>query len=307
MDMTQAKHWILYLGVRLCFTLLGWAPRRLAYAVCRCIATLIWRVDSKHRAIGMTNLSIAFPERPPGWCLKVLSDSFRNLGELAVELSHLTGMRRDEVRKRIPYEEGRGLENYLKARSFGRGVLFVTAHVSAWEMLPAAHASRGYPLSFLVRRLDNVWLDRWSETIRCKFGNRILDKRDSIRKVMSLIKRGEDVGFLLDQNVMEREGIYVPLFGRPASTSSSVAALALRTGAPVVVGFLCPQARSGFFRIRFYPPLRARPKAEAEGEILRLTALINGRIEEVIREFPAYWLWGHRRFQTQPDGRNPYL
>ncbi len=305
--MKKVKNWVLYLGVRLSVTLLRWTPRALAYVICRRIAALIWRVDSKHRAIGMTNLGIAFPERSVGWRRRVLLDSFLHLGELAVELSRIPAMQRGEVRRRAPYEEGRGLENYLKAKNSETGVLFVTAHISAWEFLPAAHAAGGYPLSFLVRRLDNPWLDRWSRRIRCKFGNGVLDKRQSIRKVMSLIRGGGDVGFLLDQNVMEREGIYAPLFGRPAATSSSVAALALRTGAPVVLGFLCPRARPGFFRIRFYPPLRARQEAEAEGEILRLTTLINDRIEEVIREFPAYWLWGHRRFQTQAGGRSPYL
>ena len=142
-------------------------------------------------------------------------DSFLHLGELAVELSRIPAMRRGEVRRRAPYEEGRGLDNYLKAKNSETGVLFVTAHISAWEFLPAAHAAGGYPLSFLVRRLDNPWLDRWSRRIRCKFGNGVLDKRQSIRKVMSLIRGGGDVGFLLDQNVMEREGIYAP-FLRPS-------------------------------------------------------------------------------------------
>ena len=123
---------------------------------------------------------------------------------------------------------------------------------------------------------------------------------------MSLLREGKDVGFLLDQNVQESEGVYAPLFGRPASTSSSVAALAVRTEAPVVLGFLCPDYRRGFYRIRFYPALYALKEENPEAEVLRLTAEINRHIEEVIREFPSHWLWGHRRFQTQPEGEHPY-
>ena len=263
-------------------------------------------VDSKHRFIGMANLAIAFPDRSIAWRRKVLLDSFRHLGDQAVELSRLRGMGSAEMRRRVRYDSPHGLANYLEACASGKGVLLVTAHVSAWELLPAAHAARGYPLSFLVRRLDNPWLDRWSETIRCRFGNRVVDKHRALRKVLKLIQERKDVGFLLDQNVQESEGVYAPLFGRPASTSSSVAVLAIRTGAPVVLGFLCPDSRAGFYRIRFYPPLYARPKEESETEVLRLTAEINRHIEEVIREFPSYWLWGHRRFQTQPDGGNSY-
>ena len=301
-----AIDWSLYAVVRVSLLLLRWTPRCLAYPICRTIARWVGMADSKHRLIGMVNLAIAFPDRSIAWRRKVLLDSFEHLGDQAVELSRLPGMGSGEMRRRVRYDSSCGLANYLEAHASGKGVLFVTAHLSAWELLPAAHAARGYPLTFLVRRLDNPWLDRWSETIRCRFGNRVVDKRRALRKVMKLIQERKDVGFLLDQNVQESEGVYAPLFGRPASTSSSVAALAVRTGAPVVLGFLCPDSRLGFYRIRFYPALYARPEEESEIEVLRLTAEINRHIEEVIREFPSHWLWGHRRFQTQPDGEQPY-
>ena len=301
-----AKDWFLYAVVRVSLFLLGWTPRFLAHSICRSVAAWVWMVDSKHRSVGMTNLAIAFPGHSVAWRRKVLRDSFLHLGDQAVELSRLPRMGSAEMRRRVRYESQYGLANYLEARSSGKGVLFVTAHVSAWELLPAAHAARGYPLNFLVRRLDNSRLERWSKTIRCRFGNRVVDKRRALRKVMSLIREGKDVGFLLDQNVQESEGVYAPLFGRPASTSSSVAALAVRTEAPVVLGFLCPDSRLGFYRIRFYPALYALKEENPETEVLRLTAEINQHIEEVIREFPSHWLWGHRRFQTQPEGEHPY-
>ena len=304
--MKKAIQWSLYALVRVSLFLLSWTPRFLAHSICRSLAVWVWIADSKHRFIGMANLAIAFPDRSIAWRRKVLLDSFEHLGDQAVELSRLQGMGSAEMLRRVRYDSPCGLDNYLEARGSGKGVLFVTAHVSAWELLPAAHAARGYPLSFLVRRLDNHWLDGWSETIRCRFGNRVVDKRKALRKVMTLIQERKDVGFLLDQNVQESEGVYAPLFGRPASTSSSVGALAVRTGAPVVLGFLCPDSRLGFYRIRFYPALYARPEEESETEVLRLTAEINRHIEEVIQEFPSYWLWGHRRFHTQPDNENPY-
>ena len=302
----KAFQWSLYAVVRVSLFLLGWTPRFLAHSICRTLAVWVWMADSKHRFIGMTNLAIAFPDHSNAWRRKVLVDSFEHLGDQAVELSRLPAMGSAEMRRRVRYDSPCGLTNYLEARAAGKGVLFVTAHVSAWELLPAAQAARGYPLSFLVRRLDNPWLDSWSETIRCRFGNRVVDKHRALRKVLKLIQERKDVGFLLDQNVQESEGVYAPLFGRPASTSSSVAALAVRTGAPVVLGFLCPDSRLGFYRIRFYPALYARPEEEPETEVVRLTAQINHHIEKVIREFPSYWLWGHRRFQTQPDKEHLY-
>ena len=124
---------------------------------------------------------------------------------------------------------------------------------------------------------------------------------------MRLLRQGRDVGFLIDQNVLERDGIFVPFFGHPASTTPVVARLALKTGLPIISGFIYPGAKSGHYFIRFYPAVRAEKGDDVEQEVARLTALLNQRLEEVIREFPQCWLWGHKRFRTQPDGQDPYI
>ncbi len=295
-----------YVLIRFAFFWLRLLPYLVSRTLCRIFAGFIWEMDSKHRRIGMLNLSFAFPDSPPSWHADVLRRSFYQLGNLAAEVARLPQMRREEVISKVTYEIDRGLANYLAGKQDGRGLLFVTAHIGAWELLPAAHAARGYPLSFLVRELDNPFLNSWSRQIRHKFGNETLDKRNSVRQVLRILKEGGDVGFLLDQNVQDREAVYVSFFGREAATSPIVAALAIQSGAPIVAGFMLPTNQAGHYKMRFYSPLRANPEADKEKEVLRLTLAINERIEEVIREFPHCWLWGHRRFRTQSDGTNPY-
>ncbi len=302
--------WTAALLVRGFFGLLRWTPRPLARFGCRRIADLFYLLDRKHRRIGLCNLGIAFPDRDASWHRRTLRESFRQLGDLAVEIARFPAVTAEELRRRFPYEEGRGLENYREARrqsqAGGRGILFVTAHVGPWEILPAAHAVQARPLSFVVRPLDNPWLERWVRRLRCRFGNGVLSKHKAMRPILAALDQGRDVGFLIDQNVQESEGVYVPLFGRPASTTPAVAALALKTGLPVVCGFACPGPRPGHYRIRFYPPLTFRPSGDREADLRRATARLNQCIEEVIREYPQCWLWGHRRFATQPDGADPY-
>jgi len=295
-----------YAALRALFGLLGVLPYPVARAFCRFVASLIYTLDKKHRRIGMTNLSFAFPDRSNDWRRGILRESFCQLGDLAVEVSRLHRLSKQDVGNRIRYEAGSGLENYLFAREEAPAVIFATAHISVWEILPSCHALAGYPLSFVVRPLDNPWLERWVSSLRCRFGNQVLPKAVALRQAMRLLKKGRDVGFLIDQNVLEKDGIFVPLFGRPASTTSAVARLAIKTGLPVVAGFIYPASVAGHYRIRFYPRLRARVDEDPEQEAFRLTALLNEYIEEVIREFPYCWLWGHRRFSVQPDGRNPY-
>ncbi len=304
--MKRAADWLFYLIVRGFLTCLAILPLRVAYLACEMIALLVYLLDANHRRIGLINLRIAFPERDTRWHKRVLRRSFARIGEHAAELSRLPSLKAADALSRVLYEPGRGLENYHAVKTNGTGVLFVTAHISAWELLPAAHAASGYPLNFIVRPLDNPYLDAWSLRVRNRHGNGVIGKHQAVRRSLQVLRQGGDVGFLIDQNIQEKEGVFVPLFGKPACTTTSVAALALKTGSPVIPGFIYPTGRKGHYRIRFYPPIVAKAGSNHEDDIKRLTASFNSYVEEMIREFPDCWLWGHRRFRTQPDGSDPY-
>lgn len=298
--------WLVYASVRLFFGLVGAIPSRLAYLLCSGIATVVYFLDRKHRRIGMINLSIAFPEKEERWKKRVLRKSFQQLGDQAVELSRMRRLTRERLARRVRYEKDRGVENYLNAKGRGSGVLYVTAHVSAWELLPAAHALYGYPLSFVARPLDNPFLEDWSTRLRGRFRNKVLPKQNSVRPTLRLLREREDVGFLIDQNVQAKDGVFVPFLNATACTTSSVALLALKTSAPVVPGFIYPSGPRGHYTIRFYPAVSLIRTGDSRSDVVANTALFSRYVEEVIREFPHCWLWGHRRFQTQPDGKSPY-
>ncbi|MDA2935228.1 lysophospholipid acyltransferase family protein [Acidobacteria bacterium AH-259-D05] len=298
--------WLIYAGVRLALLLIGIMPRFLAYPFCEGLAMLVWFLDRKHQRIAMVNLTIAFPEKDEQWKKQVFRRSFLQLGDQVVELSRMNRLTRQEVLKRVRYEEGGGLEHYLKVHQQNRPVLFLTAHISAWELLPTVHAFYGHPLSFVVRPLDNPFLERWATRLRTRAGNRVLSKRQSVRQILKTLKEGGDVGFLVDQNSQEKEGVYVPFFGHTASTNSSLAALALKTSSPIVPGFIYPDHRRGHYVIRFYPAVELVKSDDPQKDVREGMALLNRFIEEVIREYPHCWLWGHRRFRTQPDGRDLY-
>jgi len=293
---------LVYAVVRVFLGLVALLPLRMAYAVTGRVGRLASFLTARHLKIGLRNLAIAFPDQSSDWHLETFRRSFQRLGHLAAEVARLPRLSRARAASRVIYEAGRGLENYQQARRMGRGVLFVTAHISAWELLPSAHALLGHPLTFVVRPLDNVFLESWTNRVRSRFGNRTLPKNNVLRDVVKVLRQHQDIGFLLDQNVQEKEAVFAPFFGLPAATSPVVAALAIRTGAPVVAGFIYPQGRTGHYAIRFYPPI----VATKQDTVPILTSQINALIEEVIREYPDCWLWGHRRFHTQPDGRSLY-
>ena len=82
-----------------------------------------------------------------------------------------------------------------------------------------------------------------------------------------------------------------------------MAILALHTGAPVLPGYLTPM-RGGRYTIKFLPPLDPVRTGDTRQDIAENTRLFNRVLEDIVREQPESWLWGHKRWKYQPPG-NP--
>jgi KDO2-lipid IV(A) lauroyltransferase len=103
-----------------------------------------------------------------------------------------------------------------------------------------AHALEVEPVTILARALDNPYLNQLLEHIRQRTGNTVIYRKGTLRRILRTLQEGHGVAVLIDQHIMSRDAIYVDFFDRPAATTSAVAALALRTGAPVVPVFALP-------------------------------------------------------------------
>ena len=107
----------------------------------------------------------------------------------------------------------------------------------------------------------------------------------------------------MDHNTSLQEGIFVYFFGLPAATTTSMALFALRTQAPVLPGYLTPM-HNDRYKIKFLPPIEIVRTKEMEESLRINTQRFNDVLEQIIREQPESWLWGHRRWKNQPSG-NP--
>jgi Kdo2-lipid IVA lauroyltransferase/acyltransferase len=291
-------------AAKIFFRFISILPRFIAYAMCESLALLFCLIDRKHRRIGMVNLGIAFPDKSLKWRKKTLYKSFRQLGIHAVELSHLHHISPLELKSRVRYNSS--YKYYSRAREEKRGLVFLTAHLGCWELISTAHGAHGHQLNILVRPLDNPCLDDWLSAGRSKFGTGIINKRNALRQMLSLLRNDREVGILPDQNVQEKDGVYVPLFGKPASTSGGPAAIVMKTRCPVIAAFILPDRKKGHYVIEMSPPIEFVDSGNREQDLITNTAIYNKHLEEGIKKFPAGWLWGHRRFKTQADGSNPY-
>ena len=214
----------------------------------------------------------------------------------AVEIAAVLTRPLDATLRTLSVEDKDRLDMAMKAH--GRA-LILTGHLGNWELLPAVSRLTPYALSIVARPLDSPALEAMSIRLREKAAVEIVDKRNAVRPVMRALAAGRLVGILLDQNAARHESVFVPFFGHEASTSKSIAVLALRTGAPVVPMFTWRE-RPGCHRVSVGSPIPLPDGIRGDEAIREFTRRCTQAIEEAIRRHPAQWLWMHDRWRTRP-------
>jgi KDO2-lipid IV(A) lauroyltransferase len=278
---------------------LGALPRRWARAAGVGLGALAFVLTGRLRRTGERNLQLAYPASDDAWRKRVLRQLYRNLGVQLAEFCLMSRYTQESTRSRVRYV---GLEHYLAARDQGRGVLVVTGHLGLWELSSFYHSLMGYPMSMVIRRLDNPLVDRLVNGIRCLHGNTVLHKDDFARGLLGAMRRGETVGILMDTNMTPPQGLFVDFFGVPACTASGLARVAMRTEAATLPGFLTWREEEKKYVLEFGEPLELVRTGNDEQDIITNTQICTTAIETWVRRFPEQWLWVHRRWKTRPPG-----
>jgi KDO2-lipid IV(A) lauroyltransferase len=263
------------------------------------IGAVAWTLLGRLRGVGLRNLELAFPEKSEAERTAILRGVYRSLGWQIGEFCKMSGYTAEQASKFIRYD---GLEHYLAAREKGRGVLVLTGHMGAWELSSFYHSLMGYPMSLVIRRLDNPLVDTFVNRIRCLHGNRVIHKDDFARGLLTSMHRGETVGILMDTNMTPPQGVFVPYFGMEACTASGMARVALHSGAAVLPGFLVWEAAEQRYVLHFGEELALIRTGDTARDIVANTALFTATIEAYVRRYPEQWLWVHRRWKTRPEG-----
>ncbi len=296
------REWLEYSFVWVLLKCLGALPRPLARAVGACMAVVFaWFLPQFQRA-AMFNLRLAFPEWTEARRRRTFRGLVRQLGWMAAEFSRFPKYNRQNIERVVILD---GFENFAAGRQRGKGVLFLTGHTSAWEVMPFAHALYDRPIHFLVRPLDNARVDALVNLYRGLSGNRPIEKNQSVRGILEVVRKGGSVGILADVNTSLEEGVFVDFFGIPACTTTGIARLALRTDAAVVPGFLYWDEAMRNYRLQFEPPMELVRTGDLDADIRENTARFMKAIEQYVRRHPEQWLWVHKRWKTRPPGEKP--
>ena len=256
-------------------------------------------LDRGHRRLAVDNLQAAFPLRTRAECAVIARRMFEHFGQLLMVLLKFSTLTPAQMLALVEFD---GEERVRAAHGHGRGVLLFTGHFGFWEINALVHALVLQPIAVLARPLDNPILHDLLEQVRTSTGNSVIYRRGAIRRVLRALGSNQAVAVLIDQHMQSADAVYVDFFNRPAATTSALAALALKTGAPVVPVFALPMP-NGRFRMVYEHPVDP-PAADSPDAIREFTQRCTDVLEMYVRRYPEKWLWMHRRWRDVPAGEN---
>lgn len=276
----------------------GRLPRRASLALGDALGLAFYALDRAHRRLSRGNLEAAFPRRSRQEIERTLRGVFRHFGRVLLELLRVSSLPVEQWRSLCVFD---GIEHAEQAFARGKGALFVTGHFGFWELHALAHALACTPIAVVARPLDNPLLHDLLERVRTSTGNQVIYRRGGLRRILRALQQNTGVAMLIDQHIQAPDGVLVDFFGRPASTTSAVAVLAHRTGAPVIPVFALPMP-DGRYRMVYEHPVDP-PLDESPEGIREFTQRCTDVLEMYVRKYPEYWLWMHRRWRTpEPEG-----
>lgn len=295
--------WLEYAAARGLLGFLSILPRRAALSVATAAAMAAYHLLGKLRRVARTNLRIAFPEKDAAHHKHLAKGAFKNLGRVLGEFSQFHKATPETLERTIEFQvDPEVYAEYQRLKSEGRGMIIVSPHLGNWEMLVFGWATYDGPMSYLARPLDNPLLEKLTADMRKKFGNRPINKTNSILTAARVLREEGLLGILADVNAHPKEGVFVPFFGIPACTSGGVAMLAIRTNSAIVP--MCgawDEEKQHYIGVHGNV-IYAADTGDRQRDIVETTAAFTAEVERLIRRFPDQWLWIHKRWKTRPPG-----
>jgi KDO2-lipid IV(A) lauroyltransferase len=280
------------LGVALLWLLWRLLPASALGRLGEWLGVLLYGVARSRVRVGLTNLSLCFPEMDEAGRRRLLKAHFRALGRATLQEPVSWWGSREEVERLTRFEGTEHVTPHL-----GKPLIWLAPHFVGAN-IGGVRASIAYaPAVSMYATIKNPVIDRLMLHARTRFGeSELYSRQDGIKPVLRAIKRGRPFYYLPDMDYGADDAVFVPFFGTPAATITGLSRIARATGA-VVIPFITRQEGGGYVT-RFYPAWENFPTDDVEADTRRMNAFI----EERIREIPAQYFWLHKRFKTRPLG-----
>lgn len=289
-----------FLVVRMLLSLLQAMPLSWGYRLARYLAWIAYHIDRRHRVVAEQNLLIAYPRSSSTERDQTIRQVYLHFCKMVIEMTHLPRML--HVHNWKKYMELRGGKAMVSALLSGRPLIIITGHFGNWEMAGYALALFGFNSYAVARPLDNPWLNDLLIRFRRKTGQELLNKNGDSNRMADLLDAGGILCTLADQDAGPN-GLFVPFFGKPASTHKAVALLALHHEALVAIVGTRRVGTGLQYVMDVERVLDTKDYSDDQNAVRRLTQDYTLAWERLVSKAPEQYLWLHRRWKHEPRAK----
>lgn len=288
--MKNRIEYIVYIFFSWSFRILG---LNLSRNFANVLAAVFFHLIPIRKKIVLDNLKIAFPENDFKTNNKLADKIYLSFAISLVEILYLPYLNKQSLIETVKINNP---ELIIDKYQEGSGVILLSSHFGNWEYLAISAAVQiGIPFSVIVKPLRNSLVFKWMNRARTKFGNEIVPLGISIRKTYQTLKEKKIVAMVADQRG-PREGVKVDFFGKKTTVYTGPAALAIKTGAPIICG-IAIRDNDNKYRVQLVEISKENLPESEEDKILVISQRYTSYLESIIREYPEQWLWMHNRWK----------
>ncbi len=283
------------------YIFIGWIVRLMPWETVNrfgtIVASIVFYAIPIRRSLTLDQLHKAFPGKTSEEIKGIALAAYRNLIITLLEVFWFSHLSADKIKKIVSMPDTSVMDARLKE---GKGLIMLGGHFGNWELIAiAVGLISHHPLTIIVQRQRNKYVDEFMNKSRTLFGNKVVEMERAPREIISTLRNNGVVAILADQSGPQ-EGLFVDYFGRPASTHRGPAVFSVRTGAPIIMAFIIRQA-DGYYKVEFEEVDTHAVSGTDDEKVEQITARHVAMLEKYASRYPDHWLWMHKRWKHTPQ------
>jgi len=277
--------------------LLHFLPFRALVALGNVVGWLGYKLGRERRRVASINLKLCFPQQGEAERKELVRRHFLMFGRGLVERVIIWWSSAARINGLIRVE---GEEHFNAVK--GKPAILLVPHFVGMDVGGQWIAQRSNTVCMYAKQ-KNQYINDLVLAKRCRFGEqRLFSRQEGLRPIIKGMRENMPLIYPPDQDQGVKDGAFIPFFGVPAATMTSVPRIAQMTGATVVPAITRVLPGGAGYVLTFYPPWDNFPSGDDIADARRM----NEFIEQRVLEMPEQYFWVHKRFKTRPEGEKSF-
>jgi len=260
------------------------------------VGLIIYAANAKRRRIARINLRLCFPELSERARRRLLRRHFARAGQGYVDVIFFAWASERRLARAVRLD---GVEHLRAAVDSGRPVILLAPHCVGMNV-GGIVVAKLFPVFSMIKLQRNPLANWLLNKARSRYGSPLVVRQQGLRPVVRELAQGRIFYYLPDEDFGPKSSVFVPFFGVPCATLTTLGRLARLADAVVIPCFTRLLPRSGY-AVSLHPPLDRFPSADPSADAARM----NRTIEHEIRLAPEQYMWTFKLFKTRPPGMPP--